>query len=211
MYHFSTESIGDNFVPSHEISNQNHTIENTFDWYNYVTYVLVYSITFSLKGKKLEPKKHHRWEIVLDKYEEDITRVQGYRAAQMGAQSSDGINENLEVQRYSVYHQRATFNVANYHFSFLDHRIEYAKVEKFKAGDVVGISFNMTNSNEENDEKLKNIDDRFLVGGIQLGATVEIFKNRVSIGEYITCLTGQSFFPFVDIGKGVKVTIRPWI
>jgi hypothetical protein len=137
-------------------------------------------VTISINCKKLEPKKHHRWEIVLDKYE-DPTKP------------GEDLN-NLNNHRV----------LEGYYFGFHVFYIEYDKVEKFKIGDAVGISFDMTYSSAENDEKLKSIDDRFMPGGKKFGATIEFFKNRVSIG-------GHSFFPVLNIEKGVKVTIRPWI
>jgi hypothetical protein len=126
----------------------------------------------------------------------------------MGVKSTDSINQQ---GLKPPYQEQAYFSLEGYYFGFHVFYIEYDKVEKFKIGDAVGISFDMTYSSAKNDEKLKSIDNRFILCGRKFGATIKFFKNRISIREYITCLTGQLFFSMLNIEKEVKVTIRPWI
>jgi hypothetical protein len=125
----------------------------------------------------LEPNLLHRWEVVLDRYHDP--RDFWFK---------DAIHSELDADL--MFH--IMFSVGLY-------RIFYDKT-----GDVVGIRFDMTNSNE-NDSMLEEWDDQFKQGGnTGYGATIEVFKNRVSLGNVIACIPGQTFFPVVEIAKGTK-------
>jgi hypothetical protein len=87
----------------------------------------------------------------------------------------------------------------------------FEKAHPFKSGDVVGICFDMTHSSTESDGILKNLSAQFKQGVGDCGASIQFFKNRVSLCEPIKCIAGQSFVPTVDILGCQQVTLRPWI
>jgi hypothetical protein len=110
---------------------------------------------------------------------------------------------------------------SNASFEINDHEIV-----TFNSGDVVGIRFDMTYSSPENDGKIEKVlqahrsiyasfnsfmrrrDQRDQLKNC--GASMEFFKNGVSLGPRVRCIMGQSFYPAACILNGQQVTIRHW-
>lgn len=163
------------------------------------------TLTVSLKSYPLAPGKCYRWEIVLDNYDITQNDLNG-TVITVGVASPEKIEEDGES-----YYNGVVFNVTTRIISHLWTRIYFQESDPFKTGDVVGICFDMTHSCAKSDSMLKSLSTRFKQCVDDCGASIQVYKNRVSIGDPIKCIAGQAFFPTVHILGCQQITLRPWI
>jgi hypothetical protein len=98
------------------------------------------------------------------------------------------------------------------------------EIVTFATGDVIGVRFDMTHSSPQNDEIIKRElgSHRSIYASfnsymrkkedpvLNIGASLQFFKNGTPMGAPVRCIPGQSFYPAACILNGQQVTVRHW-